>query len=152
MGHRSPRSTVLCVEEEAVIVAFSRYTRLPLDDCLWVLQPTIPRPTRSSLHGCLQHHGICRLPDVKGDRPTKKKFKSFYGPILAEGSFHPIETPGRLVKEVFPNCPSFCTSGLGLAIRCRKPPVAGYADPLLLALLRQVLALLRQLIDINKCR
>lgn len=74
---------MLCVEEEAVIVAFRRYTRLPLDDCLRVLQPTILRLTRSSLQGCLQHHGICRLPDVKDDRPTKKKFKSVYGPILA---------------------------------------------------------------------
>ena len=30
------RSTVLSVEEDAVIVAFRRYTLLPLDDCLYV--------------------------------------------------------------------------------------------------------------------
>ncbi|ESX81683.1 hypothetical protein X756_31175 [Mesorhizobium sp. LSHC412B00] len=35
--------------EEAVIVAFRRYTLLPLDDCLYALQPTIPHLTRSSL-------------------------------------------------------------------------------------------------------
>lgn len=32
-GPKEPRSTVLSIEEEAVIVAFRRYTLLPLDDC-----------------------------------------------------------------------------------------------------------------------
>lgn len=66
-GPRDPRSTVLSPEEEAVSA----------------LQPTIPHLTRSSLHRCLQRHGISRLPDVKGDKPAKKKFKSH--PI---GYFH----------------------------------------------------------------
>ncbi|MET3662824.1 transposase-like protein [Aquamicrobium ahrensii] len=35
------------------------------------------------MHRCLQRHGIGRLPDVEGDRPAKKKFKSY--PI---GYFH----------------------------------------------------------------
>src|ERR687889_560015 len=47
MGPREPRSTVLTPEEEAVIVAFRRHTLLPLDDCLYALQPTIPHPKRS---------------------------------------------------------------------------------------------------------
>src|SRR3954471_24185134 len=76
MGPKEPRSTVLTPEEEAVIVAFRRHTLLPLDDCLYALQPTIPHLTRSSLHRCLQRHGIGRLPDVAGDKPAKKKFKS----------------------------------------------------------------------------
>lgn len=82
-GPKEPRSTMLSVEEEAVIVAFRRYTLLPLDDCLYALQPTIPHLTRSSLHRCLQRHGIGRLPDVEGDKPAKKKFRSY--PI---GYFH----------------------------------------------------------------
>src|SRR4029079_9050637 len=82
-GPKKPRSTVLSVEEEAVIVAFRRYTLLPLDDCLYALLPTISHLTRSSLHRCLQRHGISRLPDVEGDKPAKKKFKSY--PI---GYFH----------------------------------------------------------------
>lgn len=41
-GPKEPRSTVLSVEHEAVIVAFRRHTLLPLDDCLCALQPTIP--------------------------------------------------------------------------------------------------------------
>ena len=31
-------------------------TLLPFDDCLYVLQATVPNLTRSSLHRCLQRH------------------------------------------------------------------------------------------------
>lgn len=82
-GPKEPRSTVLSVEDEAVVVAFRRHTLLPLDDCLYALQATIPHLTRSSLHRCLQRHGISRLPELEGDRPDKRKFKSY--PI---GFFH----------------------------------------------------------------
>jgi len=58
IGPKQALSTVLSIEEEAVIVTFRRHTLLPLDDCLYALQPTIPRLTRSSLHRCLQRHGI----------------------------------------------------------------------------------------------
>lgn len=60
-----------------------RYTLLPLDDCLYALQPTIPHLTRSSLHRCLQRHGISKLEDVEGNKPARKKFKAY--PI---GYFH----------------------------------------------------------------
>jgi len=82
-GPKKPRSTVLSVEEEAIVVAFRRHTLLPLDDCLYGLQPTIPHLTRSSLHRCLQRHGISRLADTEGDKPARKKFKAY--PI---GFFH----------------------------------------------------------------
>ena len=45
-GPREPTSTVLSIEEEAIIVAFRRHTLLPLDDCLYALQATIPHLTR----------------------------------------------------------------------------------------------------------
>ena len=35
------------------------------------------------MHRCLQRHGVSRLPDIEGDKPAKKKFKSY--PI---GFFH----------------------------------------------------------------
>jgi transposase InsO family protein len=82
-GPREPRSTVLSLEDEAIIVAFRRHTLLPLDDCLYALQATIPHLTRSSLHRCLQRHGIGRLPQIDGDKPAKKTFKAY--PI---GFFH----------------------------------------------------------------
>lgn len=52
-GPREPRSTVLTEAEEAAIVAFRHHTLLPLDDCLYALQPSIPHLTRSALHRCL---------------------------------------------------------------------------------------------------
>ena len=82
-GPKDPRSTVLSREDEAIVVAFRRHTLLPLDDCLYALQATIPQLTRSSLHRCLQRHGISRLPEVEGDKQTKRKFKAY--PI---GYFH----------------------------------------------------------------
>jgi hypothetical protein len=84
-GPTVPRSTVLSVEQEAVIVAFRRHTLLPLDHCLYALQSTIPQLTRSSLHRCLERHGIRRLPEVEGDKPRRKKFDSY--PI----GFFPID-------------------------------------------------------------
>ncbi len=83
MGPKAPRSTVLTAEEEAVVVAFRRHTLLPLDDCLYALQATIPHLTRSSLHRCLQRHGISRLPEIAGDKAVKQPFKRY--PI---GYFH----------------------------------------------------------------
>ena len=82
-GPKEPRSTVLSDAEEAMVVAFRRHTLLPLDDCLYALQPSIPRLTRSALHRCLQRHGISRLPDLEGDKPKRQRFKRY--PI---GFFH----------------------------------------------------------------
>ena len=82
MGPKEIHSTVLTPEEEAAVVAFRRLTLLPLDDCLYALQASIPNLTRSSLHRCLQRHGISKLPDVEGDK-ARKKFKQY--PI---GYFH----------------------------------------------------------------
>ena len=82
-GPTEPRSTVLTEAEEAAIVAFRRHTLLPLDDCLYAPQPSIPHLTRSALHRCLQRHGISRLLDVESDKPKRQKFKRY--PI---GFFH----------------------------------------------------------------
>src|ERR1700751_2404275 len=82
-GPKEPKSTSLSLEDEAIIVAFRRHTLLPLDDCLYALQATIPHLTRSSLHCCLQRLGIGRLPEVEGETSIKKAFKTY--PI---GFFH----------------------------------------------------------------
>ncbi len=82
-GRKSRDRRLWTIGEEAIIVAFRKHTLPPLDDCLYALQASIPHLTRSSLHRCLQRHGISRLPDVEGDKPAKKKFKSY--PI---GFFH----------------------------------------------------------------
>src|SRR5437868_3940093 len=82
-GPQQPASTVLSIEEEAIVIAFRRHTLLPLDDCLYALQATIPHLTRSSLHRCLKRHGISRLPHVENESAEKRKFKAY--PI---GYFH----------------------------------------------------------------
>jgi transposase InsO family protein len=82
-GPKELQSSVLSEAEEAMVVAFRRHTLLPLDDCPYALQSSIPHLTRSALHRCLQRHGISRLPDVEGDKPTRQRFKRY--PI---GFFH----------------------------------------------------------------
>ena len=74
---KDPRSTVLSEAEEAMVVAFRLHTLLPLDDCLYALQPSIPHLTRSALRRCLQRHGISRLSDVEGDKPKRQPFKRY---------------------------------------------------------------------------
>ena len=109
-GPREPRSTSLTVEDEAIVVAFRRHTLLPLDDCLYALQATLPHLTRSSLHRCLQRHGISRLPEVDGDKPGKRKFKTyalgfFHVDIAevrtAEGKLHLFVAIDRVTKFAF---------------------------------------------------
>ena len=50
--------------------AFRKYTLLPLDDCLYALQPT----SRCALRRLYQRHGISRLPNMHGDKPQKSIF------------------------------------------------------------------------------
>ena len=102
MGPQERRSTVLSPMEEAAIVALRVQARLPLDDVYIALKDVIPHLSRSSLHRCLQRHGISRLP--KADREKPKKFKKY-----AIGCFHidpglrrgrPRPAPG----QALPNC------------------------------------------------
>jgi hypothetical protein len=48
MGPRTPRSTVLSAEEEALVIAFRKHTLLALDDCLY---PPAARGTPRRLLG-----------------------------------------------------------------------------------------------------
>src|SRR5258707_11263778 len=109
-GPKAATSTVLSIEEEAVVVAFRRHTLLPLDDCLYALQPTIAHLTRSSLHRCLQRNGISRLPQVEGESSAKRKFKAY--PIgyfhidiaevrTAQGKLYPLVAIDRTSKFAF---------------------------------------------------
>jgi hypothetical protein len=67
----------LTLEEEALIVAFRRHTLLPLDNCLYARQATLPHLTRPALHRCLQRHGISRVPAMAGEQPAKQRFKAY---------------------------------------------------------------------------
>ena len=67
-GPKFGQNRKLSDEEQGIIVRFREHTLLPLDDCLYALQARIPHLTRSSLHRCLQRHGVSRLPaDMASD-------------------------------------------------------------------------------------
>ena len=110
MGPKAPHSTVLSAEEEALAVAFRKHTLLPLDDCLYALQATIPHLTRSSLHRLFQRRDISRLPTIGGMTERKKAFKHY--PIgyfhidiaevrTEEGKFHLFVAIDRTSKFAF---------------------------------------------------
>ncbi len=81
-GPAEPRSTTLSAEEEAIVIAFRRHTLLPLDDCLYALQSTIPHLTRSALHRASSATGSRACP-----RPTATSpLASASRPILSATS------------------------------------------------------------------
>ncbi|UWF59418.1 IS481 family transposase [Brucella sp. 2716] len=75
MGPKVHRSTVLSAVEEAAIVSLRAQARLPLDDIYIALKEVIPHLSRSSLHRCLQRHGISCLPKTDQEKP--KRFKAY---------------------------------------------------------------------------
>jgi transposase-like protein len=84
MGPKMARSTVLTAEEEAMVVAFRQHTLLPLDDCLYALQATIPQLTRSSLHAA---------------RPPAMLFTASHGMAVPSGRPNQIANQGALLCQ-----------------------------------------------------
>lgn len=134
MGPKQPRSTVLSTAEEALVVAFRKHTLLPLDDCLYALQDSIPHLTRSTLHRCLQRHGISRLPETR-EKPVKKRFKSY--PIgyfhidiaevrTDEGKLHLFVAIDRTSKFVFAELHERATRAVSAAFLKRLIAVVPY--------------------------
>lgn len=115
------RSTVLSVEEQAMVAAFRRHTLLPLDDCLYALQATIPHLTRSFLHHYLQRHGVGRPPNIEGEKVTKKKSRVHpsafsISPML---KFRPLKV-GSICSWPLIESPSFHLSS------CTRKPRVGW--------------------------
>ena len=54
-----------------MVVAFRRHTLLPLDDCLYALQPSIPHLTRSA-----RFDMICEVNDIEHRLPPKGRSHS----------------------------------------------------------------------------
>jgi len=79
-GPHDPRSTVLTLAEEVIIVEFRRRTLLPLDAVMGCLRDAIPKLTRSALYCCLRRHGISRLP-ANEDKASKRGGMSALGDL-----------------------------------------------------------------------
>ena len=110
MGPRHPKSTVLTPVEEAMIIEFRRRTLLALDDVLGCLRDTIPKLTRSSLHRCLDRHGISRLPQSEEKASKRGRFaETAIGYVhidacelrLAEGKLHMFLAIDRVSKFTY---------------------------------------------------
>ena len=118
MGPR-PHSSVLSVEQEAIVVAFRKHTLLPLDDCLYALQATIPALTRSALHRCLVRHDINRLPDLAGVQPLRRRNSS-----RTQSAIFTLISPRSVPLKASCTCSSqlIAPQSSLLCGSCRKPP------------------------------
>jgi hypothetical protein len=61
MGPKNPRSTLLTLEDEAIILAYRWRTRLALDDAHLRLKRLMPNLSRSTLYRCLKRRGLSRI-------------------------------------------------------------------------------------------
>ena len=78
MRPKTPRSTVLTPAEEAAVVAFRRYARLPPDDYFYVLKNSVPGLLKLVLHCLFQRYGLSQLPvETPPAEAAKKKFKAY---------------------------------------------------------------------------
>jgi transposase-like protein len=70
-GPTDAKSTVLSVEEEAIIVAFRRHTLLPLDDCLYALDPAVRAVLKRSTPKIFSYPqaGPADYPHLPGGKP-----------------------------------------------------------------------------------
>ena len=74
----------LTAEEVGIIVQFREHTLLPLDDCLYALQAQIPHLSRSTLHRCLQRHGVSSLSSTRKPRVGIEQDVSALGDLHIE--------------------------------------------------------------------
>ena len=61
MGPKNPRSRLLTLEDEAIILAYRWRTRLALDDAHLRLKRLMPNLSRSTLYRCLKRRGLSRI-------------------------------------------------------------------------------------------
>jgi transposase-like protein len=73
----NPKTVTKWRKRDTTAHRLRQHTPLPLDDCLYALQVTVPHLTRSPLYCCLQRHSISRLPEMTSDKPAEKRFKAY---------------------------------------------------------------------------
>jgi hypothetical protein len=91
-GPKRPVSSVLSADDEALIVAFRKLSKLPLDACWTRLRPMIPSLSRSGLHRCLKRWRISRVPAGLRPKPSAIDFENESGHFDLEP--YRFATPG----------------------------------------------------------
>ncbi len=71
MGPKNPRSSVLTLEDEVIILAYRWRTRLSLDDLHVRLRRLMPQLSRSALYRCLKRHGLSKIGPTAKCPPLK---------------------------------------------------------------------------------
>jgi hypothetical protein len=82
MGPKNPRSSLLTLRDEAIILAYRWRTRLALDDAHLRLKRLMPNLSRSTLYRCLKRRGLSRIGSTKTCPPLTTV--AITGPYLFE--------------------------------------------------------------------
>jgi hypothetical protein len=82
MGPKNPRSSLLTLDDEAIILAYRWRTRLALDDAHLRLKRLMPNLSRSTLYRCLKRRGLSRIGSTKTCPPLTTV--AITGPYLFE--------------------------------------------------------------------
>jgi hypothetical protein len=82
MGPKKARSSLLTLEDEAIILAYRWRTRLALDDAHFRLKRLMPKLSRSTLYRCLKRRGLSRIGSTKTCLPLTTV--AITGPYLFE--------------------------------------------------------------------
>ena len=102
MGPKNPRSSLLSLNDEAIILAYRWRTRLALDDAHSRLRRLMPKLTRSTLHRCLKRYGLSRIGPTAICPPLTTT--ALTGPYIFEITAHEVHfcDPDDVIGVGFP--------------------------------------------------
>jgi hypothetical protein len=100
MGPKNPRSSLLTLPDEAIILAYRWRTRLALDDAHFRLKRLMPKLSRSMLYRCLKRRGLSRIGSTKTCPPLTKA--ALKGPYLFEITAHEVVFHDPDLGLIFP--------------------------------------------------
>jgi hypothetical protein len=101
MGPKNPRSTLLTLEDEAIILAYRWRTRLGLDDAHLRLKRLMPNLSRSTLYRCLKRRRLSRIGPTATCPPLTKA--ALKGPYRFEITTNQValRDPGDVIAVAF---------------------------------------------------
>jgi len=98
MGPKNPRSSVLTLNDEAIILAYRWRTRLSLNESLVRLRCLMPQLSRSALYRCLKRHGLSKIGSIAKCPPLTSAAPK--GPCCFEITAIKIGGPDDVFAEV----------------------------------------------------